>query len=112
MSLDKRGKPVLVADNFEVNMHYPRGTDENRAIREAKFQFLTRYAKACNIPRVVLGEVVYNDVETQDLPSISLPPITKLGGYLWGDNEPYYLESRGKTDAYLIDLEAQKENPI
>ena len=102
VSLDQEGRPVLVADNFEVNMRYPSGGNANRSLREAMFQFLKRYAQSCHIEKVVLGQVAFNDVETSDLPTINLPPIKKLGGYLWGDNEPYYLEARNQTTLHWI----------
>ena len=99
VTLDKNGKPVLVADNFEVNNRYPAGDNVNRGIREAMFQFLKKYAKACNIEKVVLGKVGTNDVETGDLKTIQLPPIKKLGGYF---KEKYYLETLDHTEAYEI----------
>jgi hypothetical protein len=100
VTLDKNGKPVLVADNFEVNNRYPAGDNVNRGIREAMFQFLKKYAKACNIEKVVLGKVGTNDVETGDLKTIELPPIKKLGGYF--NDEKYYLETLDHTEAYEI----------
>jgi hypothetical protein len=100
VTLDKNGKPVLVADNFEVNNRYPAGDNVNRGIREAMFQFLKKYAKACNIEKVVLGKVGTNDVETEDLKTIKLPPIKKLGGYF--NDKQYYLETLDHTEAYEI----------
>jgi len=100
VTLDKNRKPVLVADNFEVNNRYPAGNNVNRGIREAMFQFLQKYAKACNIEKVVLGKVFTNDVETGDLNTISLPEIKKLGGYF--NDEKYYLETLGHQEAYEI----------
>ena len=100
VTLDKNRKPVLVADNFEVNNRYPAGNNVNRGIREAMFQFLQKYAKACNIEKVVLGKVFTNDVETKDLKTISLPEIKKLGGYF--NDEKYYLETLGHQEAYEI----------
>ena len=91
VTLDQNNKPVLVADNFEINNRYPAGNNVNRGIRESMFQFLTRYAKACNIEKVVLGNVGTNDVEYGDLKSIKLPPIKKLGGYF--NDDEYYLET-------------------
>ncbi len=106
VTLDNQGKPILVADNFEVNNRYPVGSDINRGIREAMFQFLNRYARACNIERVVLGKVGINDVETNDLRVIFLPPIKKLGGYF--EDEEYYLESLKMEKAFDITREIEK----
>ena len=101
VTLDERGEPVLIADNFEVNRRYPVGTEINRGIREAMFEFLKRYAKACNIKKVGLGKVISNDVETEDLGTLELPPIEKLGGYFGG--REYYLETLWDTEVYEID---------
>ena len=100
VSLDNNGRPVLVADNFEVNSRYPAGANVNRAIKEAMFRFLERYAQSANIPQVVLGNVATNDVETSDLPHATLPPIKKLGGYY--HNEKYYLEALEQTNPCMI----------
>jgi hypothetical protein len=91
---DEAGKPVLVADNFEVNNRYPAGNNVNRGLRDSMFRFLKEYATASNIPTVILGNVNTNDVETEELKEIKLPKIRKLGGYLQG---PYYLEALGDT---------------
>jgi hypothetical protein len=100
VTLDKNGKPVLVADNFEVNGRYPAGNNVSRGIRESMFQFLERYAKECGIEKVILGKVGTNDVETGDLKTTNLPKIEKLGGYF--NDEPYYLETLGDQQAYEI----------
>ncbi|MBI3631931.1 MAG: hypothetical protein HY225_00575 [Candidatus Vogelbacteria bacterium] len=97
---DKDGKPVMIADNFEINNRYPAGNNVNRGIRDAMFKFLKEYAKACKIEKVDLGEVGTNDVETDDLEVVSLPPIEKLGGYL--NDEKYYLEALEDTKAFMI----------
>jgi hypothetical protein len=99
VTLDENKKPVLIADNFEVNKKYPVGTNVNRGIREAMFEFLKRYAEACNIEKVGLGKVGSNDVETGDLETLKLPPIKKLGGYF---GRKYYLEALGHTEVYEI----------
>ena len=100
VTLDKEGKPVLIADNFEVNKRYPVGMNVNRAIREAMFEFLKKYTKACNIEKLGLGMVSTNDVETKDLETLKLPPIEKLGGYL--ETKNYYLETLTHTKVYEI----------
>jgi hypothetical protein len=100
VTLDENKKPVLIADNFEVNKKYPAGTNVNRGIREAMFEFLKKYAKACNIEKVGLGKVGTNDVETGDLETLKLPPIEKLGGYF--GRRKYYLETLGRTEVYEI----------
>jgi hypothetical protein len=100
VTLDENKKPVLVADNFEVNNRYPAGNNVNRGIRESMFQFLEKYAKACNIEQVVLGAVSTNDVETSDLRTISLPSIKKLGGYF--NDEKYYLETLEHSQVYKV----------
>ena len=103
VTLDKDKKPVLVADNFEVNNRYPAGHNVNRGIRESMFTFLNHYAKTCHIPNVVLGHVSTNDIETADLKTINLPPIKKLGGYF--NDDKYYLETLGSTQAFEIKKE-------
>ncbi|MBM4177378.1 hypothetical protein FJ208_01075, partial [Candidatus Gribaldobacteria bacterium] len=102
VTLTEKGEPVLVTDNFEVNNRYPVGNNVNQNIREAMFQFLNRYAQVCNIKRVVLGAVKTNDVATDDLKTISLPPIEKLGGYL---GSSYYLETLEKKQVFDIKKE-------
>ena len=100
VTLNRDNRPILVADNFEVNNRYPAGNNVNRGIREAMFEFLNKYAKSCNIKKVVLGHVGTNDVETNDLTKISLPKVEKVGGYL--EDEEYYLEALGDTDAWEV----------
>lgn len=100
VTLDKDKKPILVADNFEVNNRYPAGNNVNSGIRESMFEFLKRYSQASNISRVVLGKVGTNDVEDEDLKILNLPPIDKLGGYFQDDE--YYLETLEDTEAREI----------
>jgi len=107
VTLDENERPVLVADNFEVNNHYPAGHNVNRAIRESMFQFLNRYAESCHISKVVLGEVGTNDVETEDLKTTPLPPIQKLGGYF--NDDEYYLETLGHKKAWDIKRKTKEE---
>lgn len=99
-TLDKDNRPILVADNFEVHPRYVLGSNVNRGIRQAVFTFLKDYAQACGFKKVVLGKVLSNDVETQDLRLITLPPIRKLGGFF--KSQPYYLETLGHIEAYEI----------
>ncbi|MCX8016171.1 MAG: HEAT repeat domain-containing protein, partial [Patescibacteria group bacterium] len=103
VTLDQNKKPVLIADNFEVNKKYPTGHNVNYAIGEAMFQFLSKYAQACNIEKVGLGQVGTNDIDDDHLPSFSLPPIKKLGGYFY-DRE-YYLETLKDTSVLAIKRE-------
>jgi ribosomal protein S18 acetylase RimI-like enzyme len=106
VTLDNNGKPVLIADNFEVNRKYPQGDNINNAIREAMFEFLNRYAQACNISKVGLGMDAYNDIETQDLQEIeNLLVNSKLGGYLYDDG--YYLEALLSGKAFNITREVE-----
>jgi len=100
VSLAENQQPILVADNFEVNNRYPAGHNVNRAIRESMFEFLNQYANSCHISKVVLGKVFTNDIETNDLKSIHLPPINKLGGYF--NDDEYYLETLDHTTALDI----------
>jgi len=101
ITLDEKGNPVLVADNFEVNNKYPIGSNINKKIRNAMFEFLKKYAQASNIKKIVLGKVNSNDVETNDLEIINLPSIQKLGGYF--NYQKYYLETIGHTSVYKIE---------
>ena len=100
VSLDKDNKPMIVADNFEVNNRYPAGNNINGGIRESMFKFLKEYAKECNISKVVLGKVGTNDVETSELKTVYVPEIEKLGGYF--NEEEYYLETLGDKEVMEI----------
>ena len=101
VTLDENNKPVLVADNFEVNNRYPAGNNVNRGIRESMFEFMNKYTQECNINKIVLGNVGTNDVETEGMKVIKLPSIKKLGGYF--NNDKYYLETLGKTDGWKVE---------
>lgn len=111
-------QPILVADSFELQRSIiPRGI--KKAIRDGMFEFLKKYATACGIKKVVLGSsgprlkngklhIIGNSVAVDDLPAISFDgrltkkckAIEKLGGY-W-NHTPYFLETRGATEAYEI----------
>jgi len=96
---NKEGKPILVADNFEVNNRYPVGSNVNRKMKDAMFKFLKKYAEASNISEVVLGTASTNDVETTGFPYTDITGIEKLGGYL---NDKYYLEALLRNEAIVI----------
>lgn len=115
VSLDEAGKPVLVADSFDIHYEYLDSESRTASIRDCMFEFLKNYASKCGISKVVLGRegpvvkrdreskihVIHNDVSVENLPVMSFQkPIEKLGGYFLG--RPYFLETRGGKSAYLI----------
>ncbi len=113
VALDE-GRPVLVADSFDIDKEYHDRNLQSQAIRECMFQFLREYAAACGISKVVLGRSgpiidpitgeehkIKNDVRTSDLALIGLPQrLQKLGGYYL--DKPYFLESVGGSMTHLI----------
>ncbi len=113
VALDE-GKPVLVADSFDIDTDYRNLEKQLGAMRECMFQFLQGYAAACGISKAILGRygpmvnilkpsphVIFHHVETKDLEVVRLPwKFEKLGGYY--QDKPYFLESVGGYNAYLI----------
>lgn len=112
VSLDDDGKPVLVADSFDLKSEYAESKSYTSAIRDCMFDFLGRYADATGIRKVVLGcsgpilksgnaHRIRNDVKVSDLKKIGFRNgIKKLGGYF--KDRKYFLESCGGDSAYLV----------
>lgn len=111
------GQPVLIADSIDFHPHYHRDRRKtlNDGLREAVFEYLRDYARAVGIQRVVLAKngpildsgknkgqrhLIQNDLDVSDLPVVQFEKIEKLGGY-W-NHHPYFLESVGGTEAYVI----------
>ena len=112
VSLDDEGKPVLVADSFDLDSDYKASESQRTAIRECMFSFLKKYAAQCGISKVILGKTgpilknfkrheIYNGVSVENMSTVNFEkPIEKLGGYFL--NRPYFLETRGGKNAYLV----------
>jgi hypothetical protein len=111
------GKPVLMADSIDFHPYYHKDRRKilNTGLREAIFDFLKDYARAVGIERVVLAKngpvlesgekkgqrhQIQNDLDVSDLPVVRFEKIEKFGGY-W-NHHPYFLESVGGTEAYVI----------
>lgn len=111
------GKPVLMADSIDFNLYYHpnRRAELNAGLSEAVFEYLRDYARAVGIKRVVLAKngpvlesgekkgqrhEIQNDLEVSDLPVVKFEKIEKFCGY-W-NHHPYFLESVGGTEAYVI----------
>lgn len=111
-SLDDDGKPVLVADSFDLHAKYKNSEAQRSAIRDCMFEFLKKYSSQCGISKVVLGRdgpllknltrhKIHNSVYVDSMTVVNFQkPIEKLGGYFL--NRPYFLETRGGRSAYLI----------
>lgn len=78
---NKRGEPILIADNVEIHRDY-MASHLNDAICDHLFKFLIEYAKATNMAGVYLGKVPTNDIKYSDLKTAQVPPVDKVGGYL------------------------------
>jgi len=112
VSLDDDGKPVLVADSFDLRSEYQASKCQQSGIQMCMLNFLKNYATQCGISRVVLGKdgprlsnfkfhEIHNGIQVNDFPVVSFQkPIEKLGGYFL--NRPYFLEARGGKNAYLM----------
>lgn len=118
VSKDHNGEPVLVLDNVEVHNNY-QDVHVNNMIRENLFEFVTNYAKACNIPKVGLGRVGTNDISWSDLPEIQVASVNKVGGYLTHYTSQsghragrYYLEAYNAQTLGLIYSEENAETKL
>jgi hypothetical protein len=129
VSMDDDGKPVLVADSFDLQSEYRSSESQGSAIRDCMFDFLKRYAAKCGISKVILGRegstgisrfktdergrdvlkklpiyeahVIHNDIPVENMPVVNFQtPIEKLGGFF--PDRTYFLETRGGKNAYLI----------
>ena len=116
VSLDDDGKPILMADSFDLYSKYRASESQLAGIRKCMFNFLKKYAAQCGISKIVLGKdgplvrikkdhhrmhEIHNDVPVADLMMVNFRmPIEKLGGFFLG--RPYFLETRGGMNAYLV----------
>lgn len=112
VSLDDDGKPVLMADSFDLRSEYQESESQRAMIRDCMFDFLKGYAASCGISKVILGRSgpilknltrhqIHNGVYVDNLSVVNFQkPIEKLGGYFL--NRPYFLETRGGRSAYVI----------
>ena len=118
ISKNNFGEPIMVLDNIEMNSKYTNDQNVKNELKKSLINYTTKMAKDLNLVAVGVGDVETNDISVKDLPTLSVPSVNKVDGYLKkytadiGDrNGRYYLEAFNHTNLREVYKGDGKENP-
>ncbi|MDI9354765.1 MAG: hypothetical protein QM532_00765, partial [Cyanobium sp. MAG06] len=90
----------MVLDNIEMNKSFTNDQNLKNELKKALIKYTTQMAKDLNLVAVGIGDVGTNDINVKYLPTLSVPSVNKVDGYLkdytadiGNRNGRYYLEA-------------------